>query len=80
VGDSAIRQAVNLSESSTCLDTLSIETTENYLGCKQRFHNAVNAIGLDPASPQVRIATRSPTYQLRSGALSEFAPKIRQYK
>jgi len=51
VGDSVIRQAVNLSESSTCLDTLSIETTENYLGCKQRFHNAVNAIGLDPACP-----------------------------
>ena len=34
------------------LGHVSIETTEKYLGCKQRFHNAVNeAIGLDPASP-----------------------------
>ena len=32
------------------LGHVSIETTEKYLGCKQRFHNAVNdAIGLDPA-------------------------------
>jgi integrase len=31
------------------LGHVSIETTERYLGCKQRFQNAVNdAIGLDP--------------------------------
>ena len=31
------------------LGHVSIETTERYLGCQQRFHNAVNdAIGLDP--------------------------------
>jgi site-specific recombinase XerD len=33
------------------LGHVSIETTEKYLGCKQRFQNAVNdAIGLDPGS------------------------------
>jgi hypothetical protein len=31
------------------LGYVAIETTERYLGCKQRFQNAVNdAIGLDP--------------------------------
>jgi integrase len=31
------------------LGHISIETTEKYLGCKQRFQNAVNdAIGLEP--------------------------------
>jgi integrase len=34
------------------LGHVSIETTERYLGCKQRFQNAVNdAIGLDPSDP-----------------------------
>lgn len=34
------------------LGHVSIETTERYLGCKQRFQNAVNdAIGLDPDDP-----------------------------
>lgn len=34
------------------LGHVSIETTEKYLSCKQRFHNAVNdSIGLDSASP-----------------------------
>ena len=34
------------------LGHVSIETTERYLGCKQRFQNAVNdAIGLEPADP-----------------------------
>ena len=33
------------------LGHVSVETTERYLGCKQRFQNAVNdAIGLDPGS------------------------------
>jgi site-specific recombinase XerD len=33
------------------LGHMSIETTEKYLGCKQRFQNAVNdGIGLDPGS------------------------------
>lgn len=31
------------------LGQVSIETTEHYLGCKQRFQNAVNdSIGLEP--------------------------------
>jgi integrase len=31
---------------------VSVQTTERYLGCKQRFHNAVNdRIGLEPAPP-----------------------------
>jgi integrase len=34
------------------LGHVSIETTEKYLGCKQRFQNAVNdSIGLDPGDP-----------------------------
>lgn len=37
------------------LGHVSIETTERYLGCKQRFQNAVNdAIGLDPSHPLVK--------------------------
>jgi hypothetical protein len=29
-----------------------VQTTERYLGCKQRFHNAVNdRIGLEPPPP-----------------------------
>jgi integrase len=31
------------------LGHVSVQTTERYLGCKQRFHNAVNdRIGLEP--------------------------------
>ncbi len=34
------------------LGHVSIQTTEKYLGCKQRFQNAVNDdIGLDPSAP-----------------------------
>ena len=34
------------------LGHVSVQTIERYLGCKQRFHNAVNdRIGLDPDSP-----------------------------
>lgn len=33
------------------LGHVSVETTERYLGCKQRFQNAVNdAIGLEPGA------------------------------
>jgi integrase len=32
---------------------VSVQTTERYLGCKQRFHNAVNdRIGLEPDPPE----------------------------
>lgn len=41
-----------LEQIQSLLGHVSIETTEKYLGCKQRFQNAVNdAVGLDPASP-----------------------------
>jgi len=34
------------------LGHVSIQTTEKYLGCKQRFHDAVNDhIGLEPDAP-----------------------------
>jgi integrase len=34
------------------LGHVSVQTTERYLGCKQRFRNAVNdCIGLEPGSP-----------------------------
>ena len=34
------------------LGLVSIQTTERYLGCKQRFRNAVNDhIGLEPDAP-----------------------------
>src|ERR1700686_4539275 len=34
------------------LGHVSVQTTERYLGCKQRFHNAVNdRIGLEPDPP-----------------------------
>jgi len=39
------------------LGHVSVQTTERYLGCKQRFHNAVNdRIGLEPdpqGSPEI---------------------------
>ena len=35
------------------LGHVSVQTTERYLGCKQRFHNAVNDwIGLEPPPPR----------------------------
>jgi hypothetical protein len=34
------------------LGPVSVQTTERYLGCKQRFHNAVNdRIGIEPDPP-----------------------------
>jgi len=34
------------------LGHVSVQTTERYLGCKQRFHNAVNdRLGIEPAPP-----------------------------
>ena len=34
------------------LGHVSVQTTERYLGCKQRFHNAVNdRIGIEPDPP-----------------------------
>ena len=37
---------------SVLLGHVSIQTTERYLGCKQRFHDAVNDhIGLEPDAP-----------------------------
>jgi integrase len=34
------------------LGHVSVQTTERYLGCKQRFHNAVDdRIGLEPDPP-----------------------------
>jgi hypothetical protein len=47
--DCAIRSGGELEQIQFLLGHVSIETTERYLGCKQRFQNAVNdAIGLDP--------------------------------
>jgi hypothetical protein len=44
--------AVSSNRSSFFSETLQIETTELYLGGKQRFQNAVNdAIGLAPSDP-----------------------------
>ena len=35
------------------LGHVSVQTTERYLGCKQRFHNAVNnRIGIEPDPPE----------------------------
>jgi hypothetical protein len=49
----AIRPAVNWSRFSSCWDTSLYKTTERYLGCKQRFRNAVNdRIGLEPDKPE----------------------------
>jgi hypothetical protein len=45
---SAIRQAENWIKSSSSLGYVSVQTTERYLGCQQRFHDAVNDhIGLE---------------------------------
>lgn len=41
VPDFAIRQEENWSKSNSCW-AVSVETTERYLGCKQRLRNAVN--------------------------------------
>jgi integrase len=50
------------------LGHVSIETTERYLGCKQRFQNAVNdAIGLDPNVPEPCTPTAWPTYAEPTG-------------
>ena len=44
-----IRLEVNWNRSNSFWGHVSIETTERYLGCKQRFQNAVNdGIGLEP--------------------------------
>jgi len=47
----ATEQEANWSRSNSCLGHVSVQTTECYLGCKQRFRNAVNdRIGLKPGS------------------------------
>jgi integrase len=52
------------------LGHVSVQTTERYLGCKQRFHNAVNdRIGLEPprrdlrrSRPTVRLIVTNPVW------------------
>ena len=47
----ATKLVANWSRSNSCLFHVSVQTTERYLGCKQRFRNAVNDhIGLEPGS------------------------------
>jgi len=47
----ATRQEASWNKFSSCWATFQL-TTERYLGCKQRFRNAVNDhIGLEPAPP-----------------------------
>lgn len=45
----AIKQEANLEQIQFLLGHVSVQTTERYLGCKQRIRNAVNdRIGLEP--------------------------------
>jgi site-specific recombinase XerD len=48
----AIRQGGELEQIKFLLGHVSVQTTERYLVCKQRFRNAVNdRIGLEPDQP-----------------------------
>jgi site-specific recombinase XerD len=52
VRDCATKQEVNLDQIQFLLGHVSIQTTERYLGCKQRFREAVNDhIGLERDTP-----------------------------
>src|ERR1700736_2013136 len=49
---------------SVLLGYMSVHTTERYLGCKQRIHNAVNdRIGLDQSKSAVLNSLTSPSSQ-----------------
>jgi site-specific recombinase XerD len=47
--DSVMQQAANLEQIQFLLGHVSIQTTERYLGCKERFREAVNdRLGIEP--------------------------------
>ena len=47
-----LRQELLGSQFQFLLGHVSVQTTERYLGCKQRFHNAVSdRLGIEPAPP-----------------------------